>query len=218
MADVILKDRNGNDLPTFEGVAGIDALDANGNVQIFTPGEAEEKTVELDFSEGDMTVLPSSGKVMTSVGILKPKNLKPENIAEGIDIAGVLGIFAASGGGGVKAAYGEVKPTDKNGVVITHNLGIVPDLVIAVPNIGNSSYLSSAYGKSAALLAADGQITQYMGVKGVGYASVGGAEGIEGYTDRPIHSANTTTFTLGAPGWPINTVATYRWIAVGGLV
>lgn len=62
--------------------------------------ETETRTVAADFSGGDMTIAPSSdGKVMTEVVVTKPETLLPENIAEGVDIAGIIGTLAASAGG-----------------------------------------------------------------------------------------------------------------------
>lgn len=63
--------------------------------------ELEEKTVELDFSEGDMTVEPSKGKLLSSVDIPKPANLVPENIAKDIEVAGIMGTHEGGGGGDI---------------------------------------------------------------------------------------------------------------------
>lgn len=50
------------------------------------------RTVKADFSEGDQVVEPGEDDVvMKKVTILKPENLRPENIPEGIEIAGVTG-------------------------------------------------------------------------------------------------------------------------------
>lgn len=53
--------------------------------------ESVETTVNLDFSSGDMEVTPAEGKVFEKVSIPAPTNLIPENIAEGVDIAGIVG-------------------------------------------------------------------------------------------------------------------------------
>lgn len=56
-------------------------------------GDSEEKTVELDFAEGDMTVIPSDGKLLEKVDIPKPVALVPENIKNGEVVAGITGTF-----------------------------------------------------------------------------------------------------------------------------
>lgn len=62
--------------------------------------ETEEKTVELDFSSGDMTIEPTEGKFLSRVDIPKPETLVPENIAKDVMIAGILGTHEGEGGGG----------------------------------------------------------------------------------------------------------------------
>ena len=72
---------------------------ANGEKTIYSEGDAEEISIELDFSEGDMSVKPENGKLWSKVDISIPKDLVPENIAKGAEIAGISGTF--EGGGGV---------------------------------------------------------------------------------------------------------------------
>lgn len=69
------------------------------------PGEYEGETVELEdvtvdlaMADGDQVIEPSEGKALSKVTLTKPETLVPENIAEGVDIAGVQGIFAGGGG------------------------------------------------------------------------------------------------------------------------
>lgn len=61
-----------------------------------TGAEAEEVTVDLDFSEGDMVIAPEEDKVFSTVKIPKPDTLTPENIAKGVEIAGIVGTLAVS--------------------------------------------------------------------------------------------------------------------------
>lgn len=53
--------------------------------------EEQIKTIDIDFKNGDMQVAADAGKAMSSVRIPKPATLLPENIAEGIEIAGIVG-------------------------------------------------------------------------------------------------------------------------------
>lgn len=58
-------------------------------------GDTEEQTVALAMADGDMVIEPSAvGKVLSKVLVQKPETLAPENIAEGVDIAGIIGTFA----------------------------------------------------------------------------------------------------------------------------
>lgn len=72
--------------------------------------ETVEKTVELDFSVGPMTVTPGAGQAFSMVNIPVPDGLDPDNIAEGVRIAGVEGNLKAGGGGPSSALiYSAVK-------------------------------------------------------------------------------------------------------------
>ena len=74
-------------------------IDVGGIIGSFI-GDTEEATVDLDFTSGDQIVEPSAeNKVLSKLTITQPETLVPENIAEGINIAGVVGSFA----GGNKA-------------------------------------------------------------------------------------------------------------------
>lgn len=62
------------------------------------PPDPVETEVTLDFSAGDMEVVPLDGKVFSKVIIPVPEGLVPENIAAGETVAGIEGI---SEGGGI---------------------------------------------------------------------------------------------------------------------
>lgn len=62
--------------------------------------ETEETTVTLNLSAGDQVVTPSGeDKALSQVTIRKPETLIPGNIAQGVDIAGVVGTLTSGGGG-----------------------------------------------------------------------------------------------------------------------
>lgn len=65
----------------------------------FTYGEAVSKNVAPDFSAGDMAVPIAKGELVTELTIAKPENLLAGNIAEGVDIAGIVGTFAGGASG-----------------------------------------------------------------------------------------------------------------------
>lgn len=121
---------------------------------IFGGGGAKEEeavTAALNFANGNQTVLPSEGKVLSSVTIEKPATLLPENIADGVDIAGIIGTLAAGGGGGdIKFYHMDCNPTSdgcfEDSFVITHNMGVVPDIAIIF------AYDPSAIAKAKAIV------------------------------------------------------------------
>lgn len=87
---IVLKDRDGNDV-THNGVNVIRLKKTNGELQSFIPGIPSQKTVDLNFTDGDMIVKPDDGTVLTEVTITTPENLDPSNIVEGVEIAGIVG-------------------------------------------------------------------------------------------------------------------------------
>lgn len=54
----------------------------------------------VDFSEGDQFIEAPEGYAVKSAVVKKPENLVAENIAEGVDIAGITGTLAGGGSGG----------------------------------------------------------------------------------------------------------------------
>lgn len=98
---IILKDRSGNDLP-YEGAVSVNLILADGTEKKFVDTDsipdAVETEVALDFSAGAMEVTPDAGKMFSKVMIPLPENLKPENIAEDVDIAGIVGTLAGGDG------------------------------------------------------------------------------------------------------------------------
>ena len=96
ISPIILKDRDGNDVP-YEGVKRIRVFTQDGGTKRFLAGEPDTLEVALNFGEGDMTLVPDEGTLWTQVDIPKPVNLIPENIAKDAEIAGVVGIFEGSG-------------------------------------------------------------------------------------------------------------------------
>lgn len=96
MAEVSLYDRQGN-ANTHSVGKGIRMYTEDGAVQDFFPGNAEDVTVNLDFSEGDMVIIPSEDTLFEKIIIQKPANLIPENIAKDANVAGIIGNLASGG-------------------------------------------------------------------------------------------------------------------------
>lgn len=95
MLKVVLYDRDCNP-NAYQCDTGVRLITEDGTVQDFFPTNAEEVTVEVDFSDGDMSVEPSKGALIEKVTIVKPSALVPDNIAEGVEIAGIVGTFSAA--------------------------------------------------------------------------------------------------------------------------
>lgn len=108
--------------------------DGSGNVP-FSYGVTASETVALDFSGGDMTITPAAGQVLSGLTIPKPETLIPENIKEGVNIAGILGTLAAGGSGGA-AQFRTDTFSDMSSMVTSveynHDLGVIPDIVVGV--------------------------------------------------------------------------------------
>lgn len=211
--------------------------DKTGSEETMTPAEFPEKigeisvntcesvetTVELDFSEGDMVLIPESGQLFEEVNIPTPANLIPENIAEGVEIAGIIGKLAA-GGGSVKTAMGAI--TGNGGsMTIAHGLGVVPDVVFirttSTSASPTSAYLYTAFGSSSAF----GKLCNYaMNLQEISYIQTNGNTAFKSYargiqdtsSSFPINNANADSFTVGGP-YVLYKNFTYNWYAISGL-
>lgn len=95
MANIVLKQRDGS-TQEYPGSLPIAVPKPDGSLQVYTAGEAVSKTVEPDFSGGDMAVEIPEGELVTGLTVKKPDTLVPENISKGVTVAGVTG--TAEGG------------------------------------------------------------------------------------------------------------------------
>ena len=190
------------------------------------PNILENLPVSLDFSGGDQTIVAPDGYVVKSAVIEQPENLIPENIAEGVNIAGIIGALAA--GGGAKVASGILKATSTDVYTVEHNLGVTPDIVFvatngSVTNTSSSfSHVVFAVGLSSAFHEATGfYITNVHAIVKNGANSIGHGTTtpIDTSTDWTfINSADETLFRLGCTYHKVSTNTTgYRWLAIGGL-
>ena len=103
MPDVKIKGYSGTELPFSDvpkvWLAAPDSTAEDPVLVPFTYGEAIEGVeVEPDFSDGDMQITAPDGYLIRSGVVKKPETLVPENIADGMYIAGV-GPGTHKGGG-----------------------------------------------------------------------------------------------------------------------
>lgn len=182
--------------------------------------ESEAVTVTADFSGGDMKITPGEGVLLSGVTVTKPAALTPENIAEGVDIAGVVGTLAGGGGGStVTAASGSYKATGTGAHTVTHGLGVVPDLIRIYSNTAGAGCFVSIVAKSGALLAltgGDGQnVLNYTASQLLPVSFAGGLDSSNSY--GYISGATTSTFKVGGSVIKHVSGATYYWEAIAGL-
>lgn len=184
---IVLKDRNGNDIE-YQGIDILHAKTTTGGTKGFAsfkdgeliPGNiakgiefggvtgtmevpaSVEKTVELDFSAGSMEVTPESGQVFSKVNIPVPENLAPSVIAEGVDIAGIIGTLAAGGSGGnivcMKKETAFANNASSTSYTVKHGLGVVPDIVFSYETGTGSMGAFFMFGLSAAMSAKLGSV------------------------------------------------------------
>lgn len=178
-------------------------------------GDGEEVTVALDMADGDMVIEPSEGKMLSAVTVQKPETLIPENIAEGVDIAGIIGTLAASNGGGSAVILGGTVSGVANGVTITHNLGVVPQIIVCYTNRISSGYCFL-------YLYVDSDVADSIGLTisslcasrtSSGASVVAGNLSIYKY----FSSITDTSFVVGSSNTKMYAGQTYNWFAVGGL-
>lgn len=223
MADIVLRDRSGN-LIEYPGVERVKLNTVDGEAVEFVdsatiPAVLEDLPIALDFSSGDQTISAPDGMVVKSAVVQKPDTLTPENIAEGVDIAGIIGTLAAGGGSNVKIATG-TDASNSTIRTISHGLGVTPDLVYVWSNsVGTTNCLFSCFGITK----------QFKEAIGIGYAimasfvkngtitnSYYSSQGIDG-TAGWISNVNGTSFKVGTSTTYFNTGSSVTWIAIGGL-
>lgn len=204
-------------IPENMSIAGID-----GSLKIPT---GTEKTVNLDFSNGDMSITPNENELFSKVNIPTPETLVPENIAEGINIAGILGTLAVSsgGGGGAKMVYGTVTATATT-MTVTHGLGETPKAIMVMRSgraTTSSSTLYLYWGVTNEIAQSLGQSGKNINLKVSGsnqiatVSDTGKSYGIDmAHTGAGAHSANDTTFIMGAASAALVSDSTYYWVAI----
>ena len=164
MANIVLKQRDGTK-KECPGNLPIAIPTTDGEMKVYTAGEASRKSVSANFASGDMVIEPDEGTVLSQVTVKKPSTLIPGNIKEGVNIAGILGTLAAGGSGGSAKVAFSTFPTLSAGVQtveFSHDLGTVPDLVVGICKaqtvstagayilIGYSTKFAKKIGQSAA--------------------------------------------------------------------
>lgn len=186
--------------------------------------QGEELVVAPDFSDGNVVVTPNDGYMFSEVTVEKPSALIPENIAEGVDVAGIIGTLAAGGGGGGGAfSSGTFTGDPGTNGAITHGLGVVPDVISICSettlNISSGNPLQHYVILSSALKEKLGTSISTYGAYSVGSNSKEIRQtGVIGTGSFDAIVADDNTFKLAAGlTYRPRSGTKYTWFAIGGL-
>lgn len=94
--DIVLYNRTGSAV-TYPNTDTLTTdTTTEGETALFTYGEVVEGTeIDLALADGDQKVSVPTGSLLREATIKKPETLVPEYIKKGVDVAGVIGTFAA---------------------------------------------------------------------------------------------------------------------------
>lgn len=95
-ANVKIKNKAGDDI-TYEGVSAVVLETTEETKATFSYGVMATGTIDLDFSNGNQEVEAPDEELYDRVIINVPENFDASNIAEGVEIAGVVGTFQGAG-------------------------------------------------------------------------------------------------------------------------
>lgn len=190
----------------------------------------ENIQIALDFSGGNQTITAPDGTLVKTAIIQKPDTLTPANIAQGVNIAGIIGTLTGGSGGSGALTFvqGDTSKLTGGIATISHNMGVVPDMILVYakePPIANTVYF--CIGFSDAMLAAFGggfystafalidntslTLGSNIGFEAEDVKSVLGS----GYGH--IHAVDTSTFKFGGSNRPV-AAKYYGWIAISGIM
>lgn len=238
MANVVAENWDGTTYQE-DGVETLSMYNDEGGVETFVHeslvAEPVEATVELDFSGGDMIVTPENGQTFSSILIPKPPNLIPENVPKDMDMAGIIGAMKV--GGECVYATGTFTGMTDSEIVVEHNLGVIPDIVVILTKNKTTSptqiclqqfmgVSSAFYEKIGSCFSCFFTALRFYSSSNSYYASVSqNVTSDTGCIDTGraavarVRNANEESFTIlnGANGWYIDSDLEYSWFAIGGL-
>ena len=98
----VLLDLTGDTVTESTLKKGATAHDATGTkiTGTLTVPATQTKTMDLNMASGDQVVKPDSGKVLSQVTVKKPSTFTADNIKKDVNIGGVVGTYAGTGGSG----------------------------------------------------------------------------------------------------------------------
>lgn len=186
-----------------------------------------EATIVLDFSSGDMSVEADTGKAFAKANIPKPENLSPENIAEGVNIAGIIGTLVA--GGNVVMNAGTFTGTNTAGeITVAHGLGVIPDLFVAFYDSsstmsGTKAYTSACFIGLSEALQAKLSLSRSAFAARINSTSALSIDRFDSPLDNiggtRVFSKNATKdYVYVGSSYVYAASGTYMWFAIAGLV
>lgn len=234
---VSLYDRTGTP-GNYEIGKGIRLFSADGTPRDFISSSPVEATIQPNFAEGDMEVLPNDDELFSKVTVRQPETLVPENIAKDVDVCGIIGTMVT--GKKIVCDSGTLTGHSESDVVVEHSLGVTPDLIIIYTSDaynGTGAYIKHYVGVSSAFTNAIGNafsmsstlvtfaaITSgYSTYRYSTYATAAATGNIDTKTIAfvsLVNNANENNFHLknGGGGAYFQSKLTYNWIAIGGLI
>lgn len=199
-----------------ENVCGVEG-ELIGDTEEITVGESEG-AIPIDFTKDYQEILPSSeDKVISKVIIEKPKNLKPENIAEDVIIGGLIGthksnaeLFSDSGTFMFTA--------DNETLTISHKMAAVPDKIVYGLKTASASGSGIAWvdGCSAEVADLIG-VSRIQEIHFSNGSNMAITAGINRENSLCVSNANPLTFQVvnNSSAHLLNTE--YKWYALAGL-
>lgn len=187
--------------------------------------ESVQKTIDTDaigFAGGNIVVAPQDGKVFSKVTVQKPANLIPDYIAEGVNIAGIVGTLVAGGSDVKVTALYMIGNNISTSKTVPHNLGVVPDLFIMFVQNSTAYTMTGSSSSYKGKLFAGWYVSDALAAKYpnmlVGYNARISASASNGELQcTPAFVTEITATTAKFVGNPI-VAAGYNVIAIGGLI
>lgn len=185
-------------------------------------GEAEETEVDLNMANGDMVILSPGNKLFSSVTVKKPETLVPANIADGIDIAGILGTHKGGGGSTQKiiSKSGTYTATGTGAMTVTHNLGVLPDVIIVRGSAMGTTYNIIFTACTSPELGGHNIGAFYQSTTSIPGFNLMNADiyatgsSIDGF----VRQATPSTFQIGGTAFTHVSGSSYYWTVIGGII
>lgn len=219
-AGIVQYDRSGNRMEFYgKDILRVDTTD--GGTMDFIHADLVEKTVELDFSGGDMSIEAKAGELFSKIIIPQPENLIEGNIKDGEVVAGLVGALVGGGGSNIVFKSGTMTGKGSSIITLTHELGEQPDIFFIKSNgeTTDSSKIKMAFGfseKFIAKIGTTGLSQAYTRMSNALFNNVANTY-IEGTdTTQILNKANASTIVIGNSSYKL-AIVKYSWFAIGGL-
>lgn len=222
---IILRNYHGENV-IHEGIETLSVDNTDGDISVFTRGIAvHDVPISLDFSSGDQTITAEDGYLVKSAIIKKPETLVEENIADGINIGGIIGTHQGGGGSAMNIVQksGSYTATASGANTITHDLGILPDIIYIMNRNGYSASNDLAFVVATCKELAAGATTENSTI----WANSNSLYGIGSHADiyaqkdetaGLVCRATTKTFQVGGNYCKFQIGEDYEWVAIGGII